>query len=157
MPPLLVLWDVDHTLVNAGGVGIELYRIAFAEMFGGELPIPGSMAGRTDRAIAVEVMRLAGVPEPRRQVAAFQAIMAAHAPELAGPIRERGRALPGAAAAMAALATAGGAAAGRDAPGRDAPGRDAMDRDAAGGTAAGWDGDAGTGEAGPAGWWSSRC
>ncbi len=109
MPALLVLWDVDHTLVNAGGVGIELYRIAFAEMFGGELPMPGSMAGRTDRAIAVEVLRLAGVPEPGRRVAAFQAIMAEHAPELAGPIRERGRALPGAAATLAALAMAGAA------------------------------------------------
>ena len=107
MSALLVLWDVDHTLVNAGGVGIELYRIAFAEMFGGELPIPGSMAGRTDRAIVVEVLSLAGVSEPRRQVAAFQAIMADHAPELAGPITERGRALPGAAAALAALANAG--------------------------------------------------
>ena len=68
MPRLLVLWDVDHTLVNAGGVGIELYRIAFAELFGGEAPIPGSMAGRTDRAIALEVLRLADVPEPRRQI-----------------------------------------------------------------------------------------
>jgi phosphoglycolate phosphatase len=104
VPRLLVLWDVDHTLVNAGGVGIELYRIAFAEMFGGEPPVPGSMAGRTDRAIAVEVLTLAGVPEPRRQIAAFQAIMAAHAPELTGLLRARGRALPGAAEALAALA-----------------------------------------------------
>ena len=64
------------------------------------------MAGRTDRAIALEVLRLADVPEPRRQIAAFQAVMAAHAPELADLIRARGTALPGAAAAMAALAMA---------------------------------------------------
>jgi phosphoglycolate phosphatase-like HAD superfamily hydrolase len=107
VPGLLVLWDVDYTLVNAGGVGLQLYRIAFAEMFGGEAPMPGPMAGRTDRAIVAEVLKLAGVPEPRRKVAAFQAVMAAHAPELAGLLRENGKALPGAAAALAALATSG--------------------------------------------------
>lgn len=107
MPPLLVLWDVDFTLVDAGGVGMQLYRIAFAEMFGGEPPVPGSMAGRTDRGIALEVLTLAGVPEPRREVARFEAIMAAHAPELAALVRRHGRTLPGAAEALAAVAAGG--------------------------------------------------
>jgi phosphoglycolate phosphatase len=118
VPRLLVLWDVDHTLVNAGGVGIQLYQIAFAEMFDGAAPMPGSMAGRTDRAIGIEVLTLAGVPEPRRQIAAFQAVMAAHAPELTGLLRERGRALPGAAEALAALAMTAAADGGGDSPGR---------------------------------------
>jgi phosphoglycolate phosphatase len=100
---LLVLWDVDYTLLDAGGTGRELYEIAFREMFGRDMPQPGSMAGRTDRAIAVEVLTLAGVPEPRRQVDAFHALMAAHAPGLAGLARERVRALPGAEQAVAAL------------------------------------------------------
>src|SRR6266705_4193274 len=86
---------------------MQLYRIAFAEMFGGELPVPASMAGRTDRGIALEVLTLAGVPEPQREVARFEAIMAAHAPELAPLVRRRGRALPGAAEALAAVAASG--------------------------------------------------
>jgi phosphoglycolate phosphatase-like HAD superfamily hydrolase len=98
-----VLWDVDYTLLNAGGTGRELYQIAFKEMFGRDMPEPGSMAGRTDRAIAVEVLTLAGVPEPRRQVDAFHALMAARAPALAGLARQQVRALPGAAQAVAAL------------------------------------------------------
>jgi len=101
---LLVLWDVDYTLLDAGGTGRELYQIAFREMFGRDMPQPGSMAGRTDRAIALEVLTLAGVPEPRRQVDAFHALMAARAPGLAGLARERVRALPGAGQAVAALA-----------------------------------------------------
>jgi phosphoglycolate phosphatase len=101
---LLVLWDVDYTLLDAGGTGRELYQIAFLEMFGRDMPQPGSMAGRTDRAIAVEVLTLAGVPEPRRQVDAFHALMAARAPGLAHVARERVRALPGAEQAVAALA-----------------------------------------------------
>jgi len=99
-----VLWDVDFTLVDAGGIGWHLYELAFTEMFGEPPPRPSSLAGRTDRAIALEVLALAGQPDPRQQVAAFEAVMAARAPELAGLVRERGVALPGAAAAMAALA-----------------------------------------------------
>lgn len=104
MRRLLVLWDVDYTLLDAGGTGLELYQIAFLEMFGRDMPQPGSMAGRTDRAIAVEVLTLAGVPEPRRQVDAFHALMAERAPGLAHVARERVRALPGAEQAVAALA-----------------------------------------------------
>jgi len=122
---LLVLWDVDYTLVNAGGVGMQLYRIAFAEMFGGEPPRPPPMAGRTDRAITLEVLALAGIPDPRRHVAAFEAVMAAHAPELADLIRERGSALPGAARALAAIALAGADGAGAGADGVEAGGVEA--------------------------------
>jgi phosphoglycolate phosphatase-like HAD superfamily hydrolase len=100
---LLVLWDVDDTLLDAGGTGRELYQIAFREMFGRDMPQPGSMAGRTDRAIAVEVLTLAGVPDPRRRVDPFHALMAARAAALAGLARERVRALPGAEQAVAAL------------------------------------------------------
>jgi phosphoglycolate phosphatase len=101
---LLVLWDLDHTLADTDGVGRSLYQLAFTELFGGELPRPGSMAGRTDRAIVLEVLTLAGLPEPRRQVRAFEAVLAARAPQMADLVRERARALPGAAAALAALA-----------------------------------------------------
>jgi phosphoglycolate phosphatase len=104
---LLVLWDVDHTLVDSDGVGRDLYQATFGEMFGGPMPQPGSMAGRTDRAIALEVLTLAGVDEPRRYVDAFHRAMAARAPGLAGLVAERARALPGAAQAMAALAELG--------------------------------------------------
>jgi phosphoglycolate phosphatase-like HAD superfamily hydrolase len=100
---LLVLWDVDDTLLDAGGTGRELYQIAFREMFGRDMPQPGSMAGRTDRAIAVEVLTLAGVPDPRRRVDPFHALMAARAPALADLARERVRPLPGAEQAVAAL------------------------------------------------------
>jgi phosphoglycolate phosphatase len=101
---ILVLWDVDYTLVDSDGVGRELYQATFGEMFGGQMPQPGSMAGRTDRAIALEVLTLAGVAEPRQRIDAFHRAMAARAPGLAGLVAERARALPGAAQAMAALA-----------------------------------------------------
>src|ERR1700760_2703313 len=56
----LVLWDVDHTLLNAGGLSSHLYGLVFAELFGRPLPRVAPMAGRTDRAIIVETLTLAG-------------------------------------------------------------------------------------------------
>jgi phosphoglycolate phosphatase-like HAD superfamily hydrolase len=102
-----VLWDVDFTLVTAPGTGRELYRIAFAELYGRDLP-QGSdevgMAGRTDRAIASAVLALAGMRDPAGQVGPFEAALARLAPKVAGLVAERGRALPGARAALGALA-----------------------------------------------------
>jgi phosphoglycolate phosphatase len=102
--PVLVLWDVDYTLADTGGLGLRLYEIAFAEMFGGELPPTGSMAGRTDRAIVREVLTRAGIADPAEHVAAFEALLAKHAPSMADAARLTGRALPGAVAAVVALA-----------------------------------------------------
>jgi phosphoglycolate phosphatase-like HAD superfamily hydrolase len=106
----LVLWDVDFTLVNAFGVGRHLYQLAFAELYGGDLPEranEANMAGRTDRAIALDVLALAGVPDPRARVIEFEAALARLAPSLADLVTATAKALPGAAAALAALAALG--------------------------------------------------
>jgi phosphoglycolate phosphatase-like HAD superfamily hydrolase len=100
---ILVLWDVDGTLLNAGGVGADLYSAVFLRLFGRALEAVAPMAGRTDRAIILETLTLAGVPEPRRHVDPFIAGLAAQAPSVRTAIAARGRALPGAAAALAAL------------------------------------------------------
>ena len=102
---LLVLWDVDGTLLNAGGVGADMYSVVFLQLFGRSLETTAPMAGRTDRAIILETLTLAGVPEPRRHVDPFIAGLAAQAPTVRTSVAARGRALPGAAAALAALAS----------------------------------------------------
>jgi phosphoglycolate phosphatase-like HAD superfamily hydrolase len=81
---LLVLWDIDFTLIDAGGVGTRLYRMVFRDMFGADLPAAALMAGRTDRAI---VARLASLAPTGRELT-----------------EQHSRALPGAAAALDALA-----------------------------------------------------
>jgi len=146
---LLVLWDIDFTLVNAGGVGTRLYRMVFHDMFGTELPSAADMAGRTDRAIVLDTLARAGIPEPRKHLDQFLAKLAALAPTGRELAVQHSRALPGAAAALDALAAF---APGRDAPGRDAPGRDSADRDAPGRDAPGRDapGRDGAGRRGPA-------
>jgi len=104
----LVLWDVDYTLVDTAGVGRRLYQAAFADLYGRELPEPAAdanMAGRTDRAIALDTLTLAGIPDPAGQVGAFEAALGRLAPGVTGLVAASGAVLPGAAAALAALAS----------------------------------------------------
>ena len=107
---LLVLWDIDYTLVNARGVGSELYTKVFTGLYGRPLPQPGSMAGRTDRAIAREVLALAGLDGHDgmdgldHQLLVFQAALNDTAPAFAARARQVVTALPGASAALAGLA-----------------------------------------------------
>jgi phosphoglycolate phosphatase len=101
-----VLWDVDYTLVDAGGLGTRLYEMVFKLAFGRELPGVAPKAGRTDRAITLDTLALAGVPEPHLHVDDFLAALAsqvAHGGIAAGRVR----AMAGASAAIAALAVAG--------------------------------------------------
>jgi phosphoglycolate phosphatase-like HAD superfamily hydrolase len=100
---VLVLWDIDGTLLNAGGVGRDLYDKVFAQLFGRSLDACAPMAGRTDRAIILETLTLAGVAEPRRYVDPFISALGAHAPTVRAAVAERGRPLPGATEALAAL------------------------------------------------------
>src|SRR5579872_3805139 len=68
------------------------------------MPQSSSMSGRTDRAIALEVLTLAGVPEPEAALGPFHDLMAAHAADLAESAAKRSKVLAGAAEAMSALA-----------------------------------------------------
>jgi phosphoglycolate phosphatase-like HAD superfamily hydrolase len=104
---LLVLWDVDYTLLSATGLGNSLYRAVFKDMFERDLTAIAPKAGRTDRAILLDTLALAGVPEPRSQVDDFLAALARQVAAVDGSAKGEVRALPGAAAAIAALAAAG--------------------------------------------------
>jgi phosphoglycolate phosphatase len=104
---LLVLWDVDYTLLRADGLGNRLYQAVFKDLFGRDLTAIAPKAGRTDRAILLDTLALAGVVEPRAHVDDFLAALARRVAEFDGSAPAHVRALPGAAAAIAALAAAG--------------------------------------------------
>jgi phosphoglycolate phosphatase-like HAD superfamily hydrolase len=102
--PVLVLWDVDYTLVRAGPSGRVLYELALHDLYG--VPLPGglsSMAGRTDTSIALEVLAAAGA-DAAAELPRFHQALAARAEQVSGLVREHGEVLPGARAAIAALA-----------------------------------------------------
>ena len=103
-PELLLLWDVDHTLLDAGrGLSGQLYGLVFADLFGRELAQVAPMAGRTDRAIIAETLTTAGIADPARHVAAFIAGLTQQAPAFGERVRRHGHVLPGAAEALSFL------------------------------------------------------
>jgi phosphoglycolate phosphatase len=104
---LLVLWDVDYTLLSAGGLGNHLYRAVFKDMFGRDLTAIAPKAGRTDRAILLDTLAQAGVTEARAQVDDFLVALGRRVAAVDGSAKGEVRALPGAATAIAALAAAG--------------------------------------------------
>ena len=102
-----MLWDVDYTLLDAGGNGRAVYRAVFRDLFGRDPDEVAPMGGRTERAIIADTLSMAGIGDPARYVDAFIAELTRRAPELRSTIAASGRALPGAAAALAAVAALG--------------------------------------------------
>lgn len=102
-----MLWDIDYTLLNAGGVGRVAYASVFRHLFGRDPQGLASMAGRTERAIIGETLAMAGISDPARHVDEFVAELARRAPDLRTMFAARGHALPGAAEALAAVAALG--------------------------------------------------
>jgi phosphoglycolate phosphatase len=103
---LLVLWDVDYTLLSADGLGTRLYEIVFRQLFGRELPAVAPKAGRTDRAIISDTLALAGIPASRTQVDRFLAALARQVAAVDGTMDAQVHSLDGAASAIAALVAA---------------------------------------------------
>ena len=111
-PPLLLLWDIDHTLLTTSGVAREIYAQAFERVFGRPLVHLADMAGRTEHAITRETLELNGVEadhpdHPDRSAEAFYAALSSAARSLADRMREQGRALPGAREALTELGVDG--------------------------------------------------
>lgn len=100
---VLVLWDLDQTLVDAAGVGRAAWNMAFQRVSGrapvGDVP----MAGRTDRAIAIDMLRSNGIGDAEEHLEALRAAAEAALDEVAHVLVARGRALPGAIEALLAL------------------------------------------------------
>ncbi|PGH48139.1 HAD family hydrolase [Streptomyces sp. Ru87] len=101
---LLVLWDIDHTLVDTRGVGRAIFAEAFHRVTGQEMERQAAVAGRTDQVIFRETAKLHGIVTGRDDFTAFaQALGEGHI-RRAAELRERGHALTGAASALDTLA-----------------------------------------------------
>jgi Predicted phosphatases len=98
----LVLWDVDHTLVENNGVSKQIYAAAFTALTGRPAVHPPPTEGRTDREITRLLFAAHGLPVPTWPIVA-EALERAGA-ALFDRLRERGWALPGAADCLRALA-----------------------------------------------------
>lgn len=97
---LLVLWDVDHTLIKTGGVGREVFAQAFEEVTGlamGEMADP---SGLTEPVIFERTLDFYGLVDHGELFLRFEQAQAAGYRERADDMRRRGQVLPGAKEAL---------------------------------------------------------
>jgi phosphoglycolate phosphatase-like HAD superfamily hydrolase len=99
----LVLWDVDGTLVDSAGLGRDAFCEAFEAVTGSQPSVRVPFAGRTDLEIAFDMLHSAGIDGARGLLDSFGDELEAAMAKRAQALREYGRAMPGAAAALARL------------------------------------------------------
>lgn len=99
----LVLWDVDHTLIETGGVGREVFAAAFAEVTGTPMKDMAEVSGRPELVIFGETLDMHGIPRSDDYFERFIDLQAGDYEERAHEMRLRGRVLPGALNALQAL------------------------------------------------------
>lgn len=100
---LLVLWDIDHTLIENNGVNKEIYALAFELLTGSPALHPARTGGRTEVESMRDMLATHGVEPTPEQVARMPAVLESATLAYAKRLRERGHELPGARSALAAL------------------------------------------------------
>jgi phosphoglycolate phosphatase len=104
-PTLLILWDIDHTLIDTGGVGSEVYAATFRKVTGLDLEQIADVSDRTEPAIFRESLALHGIEDTGGLFLHFAGEQARGYAERVAEMRQRGRAMPGAVQVLAALAS----------------------------------------------------
>jgi phosphoglycolate phosphatase-like HAD superfamily hydrolase len=103
---LLVLWDIDRTLIDAGGVDKQVWLDVCSDLTGAHVSLPDETSGRTDPGILLDILSSAAGIDPTRAQGLLPEALRREAELLAHRVDQlaaRGRALPGAHAALAAL------------------------------------------------------
>ena len=100
--PLLLLWDIDGTLIRNGGVSKECYSLAY-QLLVGAAPVHPVATGKTDPAIMRSLLTRHGVDAPSNLRALVSDIMPQALEQLIPRLRIVGGALPGAREAIAAF------------------------------------------------------
>jgi phosphoglycolate phosphatase len=101
--PLLVLWDVDHTLIDNGGISQRVYGTAFQMLTGREAVHAVATDGRTEPEIVRELFARHGLEFDPPSEGRLHHVLPAALHANVRLLRERGSVLPGAESALLAL------------------------------------------------------
>lgn len=101
---VLVLWDVDHTLIENAGVSKETYAAAFELLAGRPAEHRARTDGRTDPEIMRDLLTLHGVEITAEHQARLHEALESSLTARRERLRGRGHALPGAQEAIDSLA-----------------------------------------------------
>ncbi|MFC8224800.1 HAD family hydrolase [Streptomyces sp. NPDC057287] len=103
----LLLWGVDHTLIETRGVGREIFADCFEQATGQVMKERAPADGMTESGVFRRTAELHGVSGDRPVFETFARLSAEQYETRAAELRRRGRALPGAADALAVVAGLG--------------------------------------------------
>jgi phosphoglycolate phosphatase-like HAD superfamily hydrolase len=105
---ILVLWDIDHTLIENHGVNKETYALAFKLLTGREAEHRARTDGRTEPEIMRDMLTMHGIALTANHVALMPEALESATLANAGALRERGYELPGARDVLAAFQASAG-------------------------------------------------
>ena len=104
----LVLWDVDHTLVELHRLHYDLYGEAFEAVTGRVAEVLVPMAGRTDREGMTSILSRHGIEPTEELLEVFAAALVAAFERRAAGVASMGHPVAGAEAVLAVLAATPG-------------------------------------------------
>lgn len=100
----LVLWDIDHTLLQTGGVGSEVFKAAFKTATGRDLENAPDPTGKLEPALFAAACAENSIADSSEYFAAFAEAQAREYVIRAADLAERGTVLPGVREVLAELA-----------------------------------------------------
>lgn len=105
---VLVLWDVDHTLIENNGVNKETYARAFELLTSKHAEYQAETEGRTEPEIMRNMLRVHGIEPEADFPTHVSEVLETATSENASRLREHGHVLPGAREILALLQTTPG-------------------------------------------------
>ena len=107
LPKTLILWDVDHTLIENGGVSKATYASAFELLTGRAPSVRPATDGRTDFEIMYELLSANSVNvEEYVAITQFEGVLVEAMERNVTHLRQRGYILPGVIEALTVLSAA---------------------------------------------------
>jgi phosphoglycolate phosphatase len=103
-PRLLVLWDIDHTLIETRGVGGAIFKRAFLAATGVPLSKRADISGRTELDIMRESLAVNGIEPTEERIQLLADTLVRGYDEAREELGNVGRVLPGASETLAELA-----------------------------------------------------
>jgi phosphoglycolate phosphatase-like HAD superfamily hydrolase len=104
----LVLWDIDHTLIETRGLGSQFYQAAFEATTNRKMIKKADATGKTEQAILAETLRMHDIEPTDDHQKRYAVELARQYEQHADLLREKGRALAGGEQALTALAAVPG-------------------------------------------------
>ncbi|MGH4011036.1 MAG: HAD family hydrolase [Pseudonocardiaceae bacterium] len=106
LPKTLILWDVDHTLIENGGVSKATYASAFELLTGRAPSVRPATDGRTDFEIMHELLAANSVDtEKYVEITQFEGVLVEAMERNVSQLSQRGHILPGVLDVLATLST----------------------------------------------------